>query len=323
GRVDLLEKKAFAEGSRLDRISIAALITPPSSSAPRSKVEDQEHHILESFDATDLVPASARALEGKSNVVINRNLINTQRSVGTFLSSEISRQYGAKGMVAQNIHLNFKGIGGQSFMAFAVQGLKVALEGEANDYLGKGLSGAQIALYPPAAIQTEPQIICGNVALYGATSGSLYVRGTAGERFAVRNSGAHAVVEGVGDHGCEYMTGGSVIVIGSIGRNFAAGMSGGLAFIYDKNRRAQKHINPELVTISRGIESEDESLIWEQLEEHIKLTGSPMARRILERWSQERENFLSVIPTTYRSMRKSTPKTSRAPRELEQGGLHG
>lgn len=323
GRVDLLEKKTFAEGSRLDRISIAALITPPQSAAPRSKVEDQDHHILESFDATDLLAASGRALEGKSNVVINRNLINTQRSVGTFLSSEISRQYGAQGMVAQSIHLNFKGIGGQSFMAFAVQGLKVALEGEVNDYCGKGLSGAQIALYPPAAIQTEQQIICGNVALYGATSGSLYVRGTAGERFAVRNSGAHAVVEGVGDHGCEYMTGGSVIVIGAIGRNFAAGMSGGLAFVYDKNRRAQKHINPELVTVSRGIELEDESLIWEQLEEHINLTGSPTARRILERWSQERENFLSVIPTTYRNMRKSTPKTSRAPRELEQGGLHG
>ncbi|MBC7531557.1 MAG: glutamate synthase large subunit [Oligoflexus sp.] len=325
GRVDLLEKKSFPAGTRMDRINVDALLNPPKGQGARYKVENQEHHILESLDARDFRPASQRAFDGKSNVVINRNLINTDRTVGTFLSSEISRQFGAQGMLSHSIHLNFKGIGGQSFMAFAVQGLKVRLEGEVNDYCAKGLSGAQVAIFHSSSMQGEQQVICGNVALYGATAGTLYVRGSAGERFAVRNSGAHTVVEGLGDHGCEYMTGGSVIVIGPIGRNFGAGMSGGLAFVYDKNRNAQKHINTEMLSLSRGIEPEDESLIWEQLEEHLRLTGSPNARRILERWSQERDNFLSIVPSAYRAIRKTVAvnKPQRMSRELETGGLHG
>ncbi|MBC7661308.1 MAG: glutamate synthase large subunit [Chitinophagaceae bacterium] len=242
GRVDLLEKKSFPTGSRRDGISVAALLTPSGTGA-QYHLENQGQNVEASLDVMELLPASRRALDGKGNVVFNRTLKNTDRAVGTYLSSEISRRFGARGLTGHTIQLNFKGIGGQSFMAFGAQGLNVTVEGEVNDYCGKGLSGGKIALYPPSAAQGE--IICGNVALYGATSGSLYVCGSAGERFAVRNSGAHAVVEGVGDHGCEYMTGGSVIVLGPIGRNFGAGMSGGLAFLYDKTRQSQKHINAE------------------------------------------------------------------------------
>ncbi|MES2743926.1 MAG: glutamate synthase large subunit [Bdellovibrionota bacterium] len=302
GRTDLLKKKEFAEGSREARISVEALL---QVNAPLVKKVPHEHPVAQSFDATILVPASRRALEGSANVVITQSIVNTQRSVGTHLSSEISRIFGARGLTTHSIHLNFKGIAGQSFMAFGAVGLKVRLVGEANDYCGKGLSGASIALVPQGSEVRQGEIICGNVALYGATSGQLYVRGSAGERFAVRNSGAHAVVEGLGDHGCEYMTGGSVIVLGEVGRNFGAGMSGGLSFLYDPNEVARHHINAELLTLKKGIEASDESLVWEQLEEHLRLTGSPLARRILERWPSERTHFLTIVPTAYQALRQA------------------
>jgi glutamate synthase domain-containing protein 3 len=221
-------------------------------------------------------------------------------------------------------------------MAFGAKGITAILEGEVNDYCGKGLSGAKVVVLPPeeSAIMAESNVICGNVTLYGATSGFMYIRGLAGERFAVRNSGAHAVVEGLGDHGCEYMTAGSVIVIGKIGRNFAAGMSGGYAFIYDAEGSLQKRINTEMVGVSPLYDEEDESFVRRQLEEHQRLTRSSAAAHILENWNLEKSRFLSIVPSAYRALMRRQPHAHVQPSVrvvggdnlgaiLEEGGYHG
>ena len=197
--------------------------------------------------------------------------------------------------------IKFTGSAGQSFGAFSASGLTFKLEGEANDYVGKGLSGARLAIFPPAASTFTPEnnILIGNVALYGATSGELYVRGKAGERFAVRNSGATAVVEGVGDHGCEYMTGGRVLVLGRTGRNFAAGMSGGLAWVYDPEGRFPVNCNPDMVALE-GLAETDEAEIQALLKQHVELTGSHLANFLLGNWEEEAGRFVKVFPLEYK-----------------------
>jgi glutamate synthase (ferredoxin) len=219
------------------------------------------------------------------------------------LGSEVTRRYGVNGLPEDTICLDFEGSAGQSFGAFLPAGVTLRLEGDSNDYVGKGLSGGKLIIFPPAATTFVPEenIIIGNVALYGATSGELYVRGMAGERFAVRNSGAQAVVEAVGDHGCEYMTGGRVVVLGPTGRNFAAGMSGGIAYVLDEAGDFARRCNPEMVALKR-MDPEDEALVRRMIAKHASYTGSRRAAEILERWGELSSQFVKVMPNDYKRM---------------------
>nr|WP_317128499.1 hypothetical protein [Hymenobacter radiodurans] len=228
---------------------------------------------------------------------------NIDRTIGTLLSNEITKRYHAVGLPHNTINFRFSGSAGQSFGAFSVKGLSLTLEGEANDYVGKGLSGAQLVIFPSPNSQFVPEqnIIIGNVALYGATSGELFVRGQAGERFAVRNSGATAVVEGVGDHGCEYMTGGRALILGKTGRNFAAGMSGGLAWIYDPDGSFPDNCNTEMVELD-PLDSDDEDQIRALLRKHVQLTQSQLAAYLLDSWAEEAGKFVKVFPSEYKKV---------------------
>jgi glutamate synthase (NADPH/NADH) large chain len=335
GRTDLLEKVDEVPFERARSLDLSAILSPPKAAAdlPRFTCEQQDHGIQATLDWQTLVPACEAALAKKGAVRLDLAICNTDRATGTQLSAVISRRWGSQGLRDNDITLRFHGSAGQSFLAFGAKGITAILEGEVNDYCGKGLSGAKIIVRPPESslLAAEHNVICGNVALYGATSGFLYVRGLAGERFAVRNSGAHAVVEGVGDHACEYMTGGSVIVLGAVGRNFAAGMSGGYAYVYDPQSELPRRVNTEMVTIESLLEEEDETFVYRQIEEHKRLTHSPIAAFLLEHWEREKSRFLCIIPSAYRSMmRKQNQDWMRraaravgSPAVMHQGGFHG
>ena len=243
------------------------------------------------------------ALEDKTPVFATYDVKNTDRTLGTLLSNEISKIYGSAGLPDNTINYKFKGSAGQSFGAFATKGISFELEGEANDYVGKGLSGAQLAIYPAekATFTPEDNIIIGNVALYGATSGEVFIRGMAGERFAVRNSGATTVVEGIGDHGCEYMTGGRALILGSTGRNFAAGMSGGIAWVYDPERTFAENCNTEMVDLD-PLSIQDEEQILALLRKHIHLTGSKVAQDLFKNWKDASGKFVKVYPKEYKKV---------------------
>jgi glutamate synthase (NADPH) large chain len=228
---------------------------------------------------------------------------NVHRSVGTMLSGEIARRYGSAGLPDDTVRIHLSGSAGQSFGAFLAKGVRLTLEGEANDYVGKGLSGGRIVVYAPrgSSFAPEENIIIGNVALYGATSGEAFFNGVAGERFAVRNSGATAVVEGVGDHGCEYMTNGLVAVLGSCGRNFAAGMSGGIAYVFDEHGDfTEKRCNLESVDLEPLLEEQDLDLVRDLVRRHAEFTGSQRAKLILENWSEAVARFIKVFPHEYK-----------------------
>ncbi len=338
GRVDLLEKIPDLADDRLNRIDLRAILDAPNApeQAARRQIRKQNHEMEATLDYRVLLGACEPALNKRHSVTLDLAIANTDRAVGTMLSSEISRRHGGHGLRDNSIQLNFKGSAGQSFMAFGAKGITAVLEGEVNDYCAKGLSGAKVVVIPPeeSAIMAESNVICGNVTLYGATSGFLYIRGLAGERFAVRNSGAHAVVEGLGDHGCEYMTAGSVIVLGRVGRNFAAGMSGGYAFVYDADDTLQKRINTEMVEVSSLSDEEDESFVLRQLQEHLRLTRSSVAAQILDHWNIEKSRFLSVVPSAYRALIRRQQRDRIQPSIrvvggenlgtiLEEGGYHG
>jgi glutamate synthase (NADPH/NADH) large chain len=260
----------------------------------------QDHELEEALDWKLLDVAKPALKEGKP-VKAAFDVININRSVGAMLSNEISKVYGSKGLPEGTIDVKMRGSAGQSFGAFGAKGLRFELEGEANDYFGKGLSGAQLIIYPDrtANFIPEEQIIIGNVAFYGATSGDAYIRGQAGERFCVRNSGVKAVVEGVGDHGCEYMTGGVAVVLGQTGRNFAAGMSGGVAFVYDKEKRFADYCNMELVDFDT-FDLEDLELLQRLIGNHYDFTGSTVARAILDDWQTAQKRFVKVMPRDYK-----------------------
>ena len=262
--------------------------------------EDQDHGLADILD-WKLLKVAQPALEKQQPVNASFPLRNTDRTVGTVLSNEITKRYRAAGLPDDTIHFSFTGTAGQSFGAFNTRGITLEIEGDANDYFGKGLSGAKLIAYPSreAAFVAEENIIIGNVALYGATAGEIYIRGKAGERFAVRNSGANAVVEGVGDHGCEYMTGGRVVILGDTGRNFAAGMSGGLAYIYDVNSRFSRQCNMEMVDID-PLSGADISLLQEMISRHYEYTGSSVARFILDDWENQLPHFVKVFPQEYK-----------------------
>ena len=274
-------------------------------------VQKQDHGLEKSLDQTKLIPAAAAALDRGEKVTGDFAITNTDRTVGTTLSGMVAKRYGQKGLPEDTITYRFKGSAGQSFGCFGARGLTLLLEGDANDYVGKGLNGAKVAVRPDAAalaggFKAEHNVVAGNTCLYGAIEGELYLRGVAGERFAVRNSGASAVVEGVGDHGCEYMTGGRVVVIGATGRNFAAGMSGGLAYVYDgptngyAGGQFPKLCNKDMVGLDPLADDADKATVRRLLENHLKYTGSPVARTILDVWETEHRYFVRVMPNDYR-----------------------
>jgi len=304
GRSECLEKTDHLLAPRHEDISLSAILEHISRPEGVSLhcTESQHHEIEKTLDFSEILPAIAEHDLSKEPITLEFPISNLNRSVGTLVSSEITKNLFPTELPGDSLNLKLNGSAGQSFMAFAVKGVSATLTGEANDYLGKGLSGGKIVVVPPKDLRVlqEESVICGNTALYGATSGEAYLRGSAGERFAVRNSGAHAVVEGLGDHGCEYMTGGSVVVLGQIGRNFAAGMSGGIAYLYDPHQTARGSINMQLVEVESLQLEEDFRDLRERLQRHLDLTKSPLAEHILHHWEEQIHNFLVVVPAGYR-----------------------
>jgi glutamate synthase domain-containing protein 2/glutamate synthase domain-containing protein 1/glutamate synthase domain-containing protein 3 len=305
GRVDLLETRPAidhwkARGMDLSRILYKP--EPPPGAAIRC-VEKQDHGLDKALD-NQLLDLAHDALEHKKPVEISLPIRNANRTVGTMLSSEIARRHGAEGLPADTIRLYFHGSAGQSFGAFLAHGVTMRLEGDANDYLGKGISGGRIIAYPPkkATFVPEDNVIVGNVALYGATGGEVFLRGQAGERFAVRNSGGVAVVEGVGAHGCEYMTKGLVVVLGDTGRNFAAGMSGGIAYVLDRGGDFAIRCNTSMVELVAVDSEKDESTLKHLVERHYEYTASEVAKRVLLDWKNWLPKFVKVLPTEYKQV---------------------
>jgi glutamate synthase (NADPH/NADH) large chain len=261
----------------------------------------QDHGLDRALD-NELLRLAAPALERGERVEASFEIRNVNRTVGTILGQEMTRRAGGEGFPEDTIRFKATGSAGQSFMAFAPRGLTIELEGEANDYFCKGLSGGTAVLYPPRVSRFNPNenVICGNVSFYGATSGKAFILGPAGERFCVRNSGAHVVVEGVGDHGCEYMTGGRAVILGPIGRNFAAGMSGGIAYVWDEDHRARPRVNPGMVDLEDMVEQEDVAELRGLIEAHARATGSERAQRILATWEVQLRRFIKVMPRDYK-----------------------
>jgi len=303
GRADLLETNEAidfwkAKGLDFSRIFERA---GASSRTPARCVAKQDHEIDDVLDMK-LIGESRGALEGGRKVEIELPIRNVNRTTGAMLSGEIARRHGMAGLPEDSIVCRFKGAAGQSFGAFGIKGLTLELEGEANDYLGKGLSGARIVVKPYKDIKLDPSenIICGNVLLYGATSGEVYIYGRAGERFAIRNSGVNAVVEGVGDHGCEYMTGGRVAILGETGVNFGAGMSGGIAYVYDPDRKFDGRCNLDMVDLELVEAAADKDELSGMIKKHLKYTGSRRAEYILKNWETAVNSFVKVFPMEYR-----------------------
>jgi glutamate synthase (NADPH) large chain len=304
GRVDLLDVEPAVDHWKARGLDYSAILynPPMPSRVARHCVHRQDHGLHDALDH-QLVEHSLDALMSLSAVEINLPVRNVHRSVGTMLSGEIARRHGSAGLPDGTLRLRFSGSAGQSLGAFLTKGVTLTLEGEANDYVGKGLSGGRLVVYPPrgSSFAPEENIIIGNVALYGATSGEAYFNGVAGERFAVRNSGATAVVEGVGDHGCEYMTNGLVVVLGSCGRNFAAGMSGGVAYVFDEHGEfPEKRCNLESVDLEPVLEEKDVQLVRDLVTRHVELTGSPRAKWILENWRDALPSFIKVFPHEFK-----------------------
>jgi glutamate synthase (ferredoxin) len=304
GQVDRLDLKKALDHWKARGLDYASILYQPKMGPEVAirKVREQDHGLAKSLDMTTIVPLCQPALERREAVDLRLPIRNVNRSVGTILGYEVTRRYGGEGLPDDTIRIHFTGSAGQSFGAFVPKGISLVLEGDSNDYLGKGLSGGKIIVYPPreATFVPEENILVGNVVLYGATSGEAYFRGVAGERFAVRNSGARAVVEGVGDHGCEYMTGGRVLVIGETGRNFAAGMSGGVAYVLDEAGDFRVRCNLGMVDVEPLVADEDVREVRELLRRHVRYTQSTVADRILARWGKTQPNFVKVMPRDYR-----------------------
>lgn len=303
GRVDRIETLEAVEHYKAQGLDFSKVLTPPevpSGEAVRC-VTQQTHDLSFSLDP-DLVKKAKAAIEFKQPTVLEQKIKNCNRTVGATLSYEIAKRYGLKGLPEDTIRVKFEGSAGQSFGAFLAHGVTFELEGDANDYFGKGLSGGRLIVYPPRSATFRPQdnVITGNVNLFGATGGEAYIHGRAGMRFCVRNSGALAVVEGVGDHGCEYMTGGRVIILGQTGVNFAAGMSGGIAYVLDENQLFDTRCNLEMVDLEPVVEKEDREFLKTTIERHVKLTGSQHAKSILASWDEMLPRFVKVMPTDYK-----------------------
>jgi glutamate synthase (ferredoxin) len=303
GRVDKLNSKKVRDHYKSKGIDLEPILSSDHLKQEEGlrKTKDQDHN-LENVIDRQIVSEAHPALYLKQKQSLSYNIQNTNRSTGALLSNEISKIYGKQGLPEDTLNLNFKGSAGQSFGVFATSGITLNLEGNANDYLGKGLSGAKIIVRLPekSTLRAQDNIIIGNVCFFGATAGKAYINGQAGERFAVRNSGAQAVVEGIGDHGCEYMTGGYVLNIGETGRNFAAGMSGGIAYLYDPDNSIRNtKINLESVDVE-NLELEDRSRIYSLLHEHHSATSSELAKELMDKWENEISNFIKIMPKEYK-----------------------
>jgi glutamate synthase (ferredoxin) len=303
GRMDKLDIKQAVDHWKAKKLDLTPLLRLPKVPATvgTRKMQEQDHGLSQALD-NELIVLAKDALDSRKPVRISRSIRNANRTVGTMLGSEVTRRYGGDGLPDDTIRIAFTGSAGQSFGAFLPKGITMTLEGDANDYFGKGLSGGRLAVFPPdtAGFIPEENIIVGNVALYGATAGEAFIRGVAGERFCVRNSGATAVVEGVGDHGCEYMTRGTVVVLGKTGRNFAAGMSGGIAYVLDEAGDFRERCNLDMVELESFEDKEEEQMVRRLIERHAKATGSARARAILQDWQRQRGRFRKVMPLEYR-----------------------
>ena len=305
GRTDLIERKSDENDPNPKHalIDFTKLLARVDNSAAIRHVIDQDHGISTVKDVA-IIDAAQEAIEHEKEVSLEYTIANTDRATGAMLSGVIAQKYGEKGLPEHTLNVKFKGSAGQSFGAFLVPGVNFKLEGEANDYLGKGLSGGRIAVLPPirSNFEAEKNTIAGNTLLYGATSGEVYINGRVGERFAVRNSGAVAVVEGVGDHCCEYMTGGRVVVLGQTGRNFAAGMSGGVAYVWNKDGNFDYFCNMEMVELSLIEEAGYRKELHELIRQHYLYTGSKLARTMLDDWNHYVDQFIQIVPIEYKKV---------------------
>ena len=316
GRVDLLDTREAVDHWKAKGIDLSRLlcVPPRAGEVPVYNIEEQDHGLEHALDH-QLIALAQPAIDGKHPVDIDLPIRNSNRTVGAMLSGKIAKKHGEEGLPSDSINIRLTGSAGQSFGAFLSNGVSINLNGDTNDYMGKGMGGGQIAIvpHPESGFVPEDNIIIGNVALYGATGGRVFIRGRAGERFCVRNSGAETVVEGVGDHCCEYMTGGVTVVLGSTGRNFAAGMSGGIAFIYDPEDDFEARFNPGLADLELVTDAEDAATLRGLIEGHFDNTGSAPARRILDAWDQSLPCFKKVMPRDYRRVLEERR------RSMEQG----
>jgi glutamate synthase domain-containing protein 3 len=303
GHVECLDSNHAIEHWKARNVDLSKILTRPdvAPDEPLHCVELQDHGLDKALD-NQIIELASDALLHRKPVEIHLPIRNVNRTVGTMLSAEISRRYAAEGLPPYTVQIHLKGSAGQTFGGWLAPGVALYLEGDANDYCGKGLSGGFMSVRPPkeATFKAEENIIVGNVALYGATGGEAFIRGIAGERFAVRNSGAHAVVEGVGDHGCEYMTRGLVVVLGRTGRNFAAGMSGGVAYVLDEDRTFEKRCNLGMVELGAVTDTDELHQLHALIVRHLQYTESAVASRILAHWEEYATKFVKVLPTEYR-----------------------
>ena len=320
GRTDVLEPKEAIDHWKARGLDFTNILYQPRvpEDVGRYCQIAQDHGLDKALDNTTLLKLCAPALERGEKVTATLPIHNVNRVVGTIVGSELTRRFGEAGLPEDTIQLHFQGSAGQSFGAFIPRGMTFALEGDANDYLGKGLSGGKIIVYPPLGSTFVPaeNIIVGNVALYGATRGEAYICGMAGERFCVRNSGVNAVVEAVGDHGCEYMTGGRVVVLGTTGRNFAAGMSGGIAYVLDEAGDFAQRCNPLGVWLERLADADETEQVRQMIHRHAQLTRSQRAFKVLALWEEMAPKFVKVMPRDYKRMLQAIAKA-------EQAGLSG
>jgi glutamate synthase (ferredoxin) len=306
GRTDKLYQATYKGHWKAQSLDLSTLLYSP-------KVPDldgiyctrqQDHGIDKTLDEREILPACQQAIENGTPLQASFKIHNIDRVAGTITGAEITRKYGAKGLPEDTICLKFNGSAGQSFGAFAPKGMTLELEGDSNDYIGKGLSGGKIIVYPPkdAHYDAETNIVIGNVAFFGANSGEAFIRGVAGERFCVRNSGVNVVVEGTGDHACEYMTGGRVVVIGKVGRNFGAGMSGGIAYVYDPTGILAVSGNTEMVSYGHLSDDNEIAYVKSMIEKHVLHTESTRGSQLLSNWDQTVKSFIRVMPNDYKRM---------------------
>ncbi|MFC4439266.1 MULTISPECIES: glutamate synthase large subunit [Natrialbaceae] len=330
GRVDVLEQRTDVDHPKARNVDLSAMLADPGGEV-RRKIREQDHELEDHLDR-DLIDAAACAIEDQEPVSLAADVTNVDRTVGAMLSNRITDRYGEPGLPEDTITVDLEGTAGQSFGAFLASGVSLHLDGSSNDYVGKGLSGGKITVRTPETASYDPteNVSIGNVALYGATDGQCYVNGVAGERFAVRNSGAKAVVEGVGDHGCEYMTGGVVAVLGETGKNFAAGMSGGVAYVYDPDEDFADRANTGMVSLHDDLEDADVEMLRRLVENHVAYTGSERGRELLENWERALESFVKVMPEAYHQaiteqgsddVRSELPGTPETPADAESAGF--
>jgi glutamate synthase (NADPH/NADH) large chain len=322
GHAEVLDTRAAVEHWKASGLDLSPILHQPESAFEQDLhcTGSQDHGLEHALD-NELIRQAEPALERGEAVEISVEIRNTNRTVGTMLGHELTKRYRGAGLPDDTIQIALTGSAGQSFGAFVPKGITLRLEGDANDYLGKGLSGGRIVVRPPRASHPtfvpEDNVIAGNVMLYGATGGEAFVRGIVGERFCVRNSGATAVVEGVGDHGCEYMTGGRAVVLGPTGRNFGAGMSGGMAYVYDPDDTFFRRVNGEMVDLE-PLDGEDVEWLRDTLRSHEAETGSTVAAGILERWHGEVRRFKKVMPIDYKRVLEAARIAEESGKDVDE-----